>query len=306
MLPIIVFHFFCLLPTQNILHKQHDYTEQASVWARHVLDELESHPQHLTTHDSISQLLKLLYLSYNRSQNTLAIQSPALNALGQTWQAWHNVMYTRLNPSKILPKPYSVKTGKKAFDTFNTAYARYEQAATHYAHYVNSLVTQSEVNAPILYKLVQEIRATARTETSKALLGSMVKIRALIKEAQDRIKVSADRFDAATLLKQASLEQAIPEDRDTKAGALEFLWDQIQTPLLVHSFVTFDNEYTQLTRGCFEAFMYSQEMNVLLWEIIEHTRASFYAAYYTALYTEMKNAGYAVDNFTQPSLLEKK
>jgi len=288
--PKSVFIFFCsALLCIFFSLSPHESALLSLMFQDNIVDQslVRQHVAELAPSES-GEILELLFRSYRRSQSTLHVQEAAFIAFGQMWQGWHNVLHTRRNPSRTLPQRYNVQESKIRIDAFHDAYAQYEQTNAQYAEFLNALVAKTKNESPAVYSQIQEIRSQARRVITQAVLDSLIKIRELIKNSKNRITQAAERFQSQPGLKYAT---KLPD----------FLWDYIPSAFLMRSFVHFDDDYTKMSTGCFEAFMYSQEMNAMIWEIIERARAAFYAEQYKALYYKMEDAGCSMTGFVTPS-----
>ena len=204
----------------------------------------------------LQALLNLLYLSFARSNMTLAAQNDGLQALQTSWQAFQNIIQLRRNPSKELP--YSIDKGVYADDMnllFNDQ-AEHRRIGTMYAAAVDAIVHGSLITNEQLKKGIQVLRDDARMKIVNELTN--------VREYLNTI--------LHTRTENANTEPSIL-NKSFNIG--EYVLALIPN-LALNSFIKADDLTISISGQWWKALYQLLTISNMIWKPIKHARATLY------------------------------
>lgn len=216
------------------------------------------------------RLLNLLYWSFMRSWSTLVAQEAWINDQQIASQTGYLLTSTRLNPARRQLYTFNPHALLKNRTNLIDAIQQHERIGAIYTECLNDTIEKRPFAEPT-NSLVKELRQAARKEIAQALSEELYNLQEMLHMVQKTIE------DTAHLYQQQRLT------RSKSSKFLSYLWDYFPT-FMIKTFVTFDNEFTDINHQLWQALIKSEQMGNYLWRIIEKRRAEFYAAYYTALH----------------------
>lgn len=258
-----------------------DYQPLAQQWAEKVIHRIDRY--------FLTDLLDLLYASYMRSYMTLTVQREYIELVSRIGSGWNHIISTRLNPSKDATFDISAITIDNTFMQQLEIFQKKCVAQKEYTELLNRLADDTHADYPgknqydLDYRpcrlLIDELRDNARTAVADSLIAAIDEIQQEIQKAQQAISLAAELFKNEGQLKSNNF---------VNRSITELLWYYVPH-LMVKSFVNFDNGYTTASKKCLDAYLESQKIGNEIWERIEVSRATFYAAHYDALFTKIYN-----------------
>jgi len=234
------------------------YQKQAAEWARQYI--LNYDNSLAVYQQDLQMIANLIYFSYNRSYATLQAQSTALKTLESVWKGWQNIAQTRLDPSKN--PPYQITDLEKmgTLENFWKLHDHHRETGTIYSQTVETIVDGDVFFATNARNAVEDMRKQARSVVAKAITD--------IREYVGQLFYSEKKSNKKSF------------------AFLDYLWDYIPG-FATTSFVSANNANDVLSEKSWAALMKIQEIGKRTWQIIEQERASFYLAFYNAIWAVM-------------------
>ncbi|MCL5875212.1 MAG: hypothetical protein M1114_01955 [Candidatus Dependentiae bacterium] len=253
-----------------------NYHEQAQQWAQDFVKDIDQK----TAHHS----LNILYWSYKRSYQTVITQQAWLEYAMLLQEMGHAICATRRNPSKQSSFHSDIETLTTSYQKVIALYQEYQLTNQHYAQLIEEILHSNERFDVYHHQAIKKLRKTARTIIAHALIEHIEQLQDQFKQTKQHMNNSCNKLDALSFFQ-------------TTRSIVSYLWNYFPT-LMVRSFVIFDDQFTNALRNCSQAIHYSYSFGNKLWHVIEYERISYYKTYYTALYNNLKNKNYTLENWT--------
>ncbi|MFC1843050.1 hypothetical protein ACFLYU_05325 [Candidatus Dependentiae bacterium] len=245
---------------QDFYLNYHNYKQQTKTWVKkYILDENNE----LLIYPKEMQLIaNLIYFSLMRSYYTLYAQDEALKTLDILWKGWQNIAQTRLDPSQ--EAPYSIQEHEKlhSLERFWQLHDTHQKTGKTYAKAVE-LVAKGDFLITIHAKdAVLNMRNQARTVVAQSIL------------------------DVKQYLGELFYSPKSPYNKKNSKNALsffEYIWDYLPQ-LAIHSFVKASKTNDLVSDESWAILMKIQQVGAHTWQTIEQERASFYLAFYKAIW----------------------
>jgi len=256
------------MQNQNFIIDDHSYHSQALQWTRsYILD----HEGNFLVYPKEMQLIaNLIYLSFERSLNTLQTQEQALKTLNTFWKGWQNIAQTRMDPSISLP--YDIPEQAKQYEHMMQFWHRHDEhrkTGLTYTHAVKNIVDGRSLITVYARDSVDSMRNQARSVIAQSLLN--------VKNYVGDLFYSQNKFQKIL-------------------SYINFIWDYLPK-LALSSFVEANKTNDLVSEESWEILMKIQNIGTYTWKIIEQDRASFYLAYYKAIWHSMKKLNLETDYF---------
>jgi hypothetical protein len=242
------------------------YTKQATDWVKKFI--CTDDGVFLISYEDVRSIANLLYFSYYRSKITLDAQESGLSALSSVWQRYENVISLRLDPSHEVP--YSALDLTADISQFFIDAEQHHNIGKAYAHIVEAIANKRSMCSLPAQAGVQQMRDDARTVIMQALLDVKNLLGSLYAATRMRAISYTD-----TLVRMPGASESL--------SFIEYISAYIPR-LAVLSFVEADTFNNKISREGWNTLMAIQQVSYKTWYTIEQARASFYKAYYTALY----------------------
>ncbi|KIX85083.1 hypothetical protein J120_04090 [candidate division TM6 bacterium JCVI TM6SC1] len=257
----ILFYFICAFNFSLLSNQSNTkYQEFVDSW-------INSHtksagtPFSLDSHDA-RLLINVIYFSYLRSVSTCHVQHVGAQALTQFWQLWHNMIFTRRNPSKQPVYNTSFQSNLHYITQAIHALEDHAQICTTYAHALELVLKGPLAHCPTLITMLENIRHNARTFTMQGLLSAKEHVYAIY-----NYKLTNNNFIS-------------PQSRsisDVISNCMSFL----RTDSLVEA----DRCIIKADSQIWKSFQMLHTLGNHLYVVIETIRSDFYWTLYQALYT---------------------
>jgi len=242
------------------------YQNQAIRWVKtHVVD---SDNNLLIYPKELQILANLIYFSFKRSHITLEAQEEALKTIEATWKGWQNIAQTRLDPSKDLPYGITPYEKKQLIDSFWQLQQEHEIIGQTYARTTDDVVRGSILITKCSADAVTAMRTQARAVVANAIVDVRNYVGNLFyQEKKKTLKGKWQKF-------------------------VDFLYSYIPK-LAVTSFVDANNANDVVSEETWTILMKIQQVSKKTWQMIEQERASFYLAFYKAIWHVLYTRGLA-------------
>lgn len=240
------------------------YQEQAVAWLN---EYITPHSVKKTNAQELRTLANLVYFSYLRSATSISAQKAALKLAQTAWQNWENIAQTRMNPAQ--PAPYqSLSTAdKNLMQNCLGLQEMYQQTNQQYVFLTDLILKDNGITSEHLTKGIKKMREQARTVVACALVDVKAHIQRLIEHL-----AHSSSFDKKTTV--------------TKSMVPDFLLRFIPS-MGMQSFIEIEKSTHVVSEESWKILSGIQAINSYIWHVLEMQRASFYLAYYRALYREL-------------------
>jgi len=244
---------------QSFYIDDHPYQKQAIEWTKkYILD----YNGNFLVHPKEMQLIaNLIYLSFQRSKCTLEAQEKSLRTLESFWKGWQNIAQTRMDPS--VTQPFTISEADKSYETimqFWQLHDKHRQVGLTYTHAVKNIVDGKSLITIYARDGVDAMRNQARTVIAHSLLN--------VKNYVGELFYNEKKFQKIL-------------------SYVNFIWDYLPK-LALSSFVEANKTNDLVSEESWEILMKIQKIGKHTWQIIEQDRASFYLAFYKAIWHSMK------------------
>lgn len=234
------------------------YQKQAANWVKTYI--LGGENNLLICPKEVQLIANLIYFSLRRSQYTLLAQEKALNSLNITWQAWQNIAQTRLDPSQ--KTPYEIPDCEKQIDLphFWQIYDKYRKIGLTYSATVKNIVDGNFLVTTVANNCVTNMRDQARTVVAQSITDTKNYIGELFyanKKSQKNLPCNL--------------------------SFLDFIWAYLPK-LAINSFIEANKTNDKVSEESWKILMKIQQIGKQTWDMIEQERASFYLAFYKAIW----------------------
>ncbi len=233
-------------------------TAYAKQWADTYLRDADGKPA--LSQEELQALVELVDISFARSQATLTTQQAGLEALNMTWQLYHNVACTRLNPSHERPFAIDEKTREHCMQSFWHAYDAQAALCKTYDTTVASVVYSDRLTSNRAKNAVKELRTQARVFMLEALSDIRAHLGALYEIAFNKSE-------------QTDTTQTRFGMRDITDFIMSYLPN-----LVVHRFIEADRFHITVSKESWHLLHKGQEIGNQVWHAIETARCAFYQA----------------------------
>ena len=248
----------------HYLFQTETFNNHAYTWVNAYL--FNRYGQRIASDLDLQYVANLIYFSYRRSQETVRVQTLALEALQGTWKGWQNITQRRLNPGN--PTPYTIDVAQQVqnAENFWRHYAlqqrinsAYDIANTHITH--GDLISNSTVSQGI---------ADMRTESRKIMIDALTDFKNHLGKL----------FDYA-------FKPTFKNDKEIVRGISDFVMAYIPQ-LAVNSFINADALHNQVSEETWHMLVTVQDIGIQTWQVIEAARMAFYKAHYAQVYATMQ------------------
>jgi len=239
----------------------HHYSKQ---WVQRYLVSYDN--QLMIAPEDAQLILNLIYFSLARSQATLNAQEMLLDQLTCSWQYWHNMASTRLDPGKQAP----YKHIEPEYDAENVKDMHYlhQKANRLYANAVHAIVDGNAVYGNHAYEAITDMRAQARQE----ILNQLYTIKPHVQNLYDIVSRTTRSTDMY------------------RANWFDTLMSYIPN-FAMQTFIDVDTLSNKVGNDSWDILFTIQQANNYVWQAIETTRAEFYRTLYNEAYIALQNAG---------------
>jgi len=255
---------------QNQTFYIHDcpYHRQALEWIRSYI--LDNKNNLLVYPKEIQLIANLVYLSFKRSLCTLQAQEAALKAMDTFWKGWQNIAQTRMDPS--ITQPYYIPEHDKSYENitqFWQLHDKHRKIGLAYSHAVKNIVNGNSLITIYARDGVDTMRNQARTVVAHSLIN--------VKNYVGELFYTEKKYQKIL-------------------SYMNFIWAYLPK-LALHSFVEANKKNDLVSKESWEILMKIQNVGKYTWQIIEQDRASFYLAFYKAIWHYMKELHLEQDYF---------
>ncbi|MFC1841459.1 hypothetical protein ACFLYA_00105 [Candidatus Dependentiae bacterium] len=242
----------------NIYLNEHTYQKQAMDWLRDYILDYEGNL--LIYPKEVQLIANLIYFSFKRSYCTLQGQEISLPYLDTLWRGWQNMAQTRLDPSK--EQPYTFNDYEKSYDMayFWHIHDEHMRIGKTYAKTVESFKEDNILLSITAADSVKHMRNQARTVVAQSII------------------------DVRNYIGELFYTDKMHTKQNTKSlNFIDFLYSYIPQ-LAVSSFVEANKANDIVSEESWNILMKIQQVGVQTWHMIEQERASFYLAFYKAIW----------------------
>jgi len=237
------------------------YHNKAIEWMqRYILDNNGK----LLIYPKEAQLIaNLIYFSFKRSYCTLVAQEATLQSLNVLWKGWQNIAQTRLNPSKEHPYHISEHEKQHPLSDFWIHHDEHLKIGKTYSHAVDQIVNGNFLLTISAKDSVINMRNQARTVVAQAITD--------VKQYIGQLFYTNKKY---------------PKNYK-KLNFLDYLFSYIPK-LSIGSFIQANNANDTISEESWKILMKIQKVGKTTWQMIEQERASFYLAFYKAIWHIIK------------------
>ena len=232
----------------------HSYTKQAHQWIRTYIQDYDGNL--LVYKKELQLIANLIYLSLMRSYATLEAQTEALKALDILWRGWQNVAQTRLDPSKEPPHTLLPHEKQYSLATFWELYEIHQSIGKSYAQAVETIVKSDSLFSIKAKHGVTNMRDQARTVVAQSIVD--------VKNHIGELFYSNKYFKKGL-------------------SFFSYIWEYLPK-LAITSFVQANETNNLVSEESWNILMKIQKVGEKTWNMIEQERASFYFAFYKAIW----------------------
>ena len=245
---------------QNFYICDHPYHKQALEWIQEYI--LDYNGNFLVYPEELQMIANLTYLSFKRSLFTLKAQEKSLQTLDTLWKGWQNIAQTRMDPS--IEQPYYITETEKSYENivqFWQLHDEHRKVGLAYSHAIKDIVDGKTLITVYAHDSVNTMRNQARTVVAHSLLNVKNYVGELFHTTETKFQKIL--------------------------SYINFIWTYLPK-LALHSFVEANKTNDSVSEESWEIIMKIQNVGKHTWQIIEQDRASFYLAFYKAIWHSMK------------------
>src|ERR1700733_2474201 len=237
------------------------YEQEARQWLQEHVEDKSKQALRINPFE-LQIIANLFYFSYLRSVITIHAQKSALSLLDQTWQGWHAIAQTRMNPSVSITHTANPTLLISLAHDFAQKEILHRSLGRSFAHAAQTAVKDSYLSEP-LQKAIVALRERARTIVIKTFLD--------VKETLGPL------FDIAYKSILDNYEDDTHEDLRSKI--LDTL-GHIIPAIAAKSFIEAEKCNIQASKEAWNILFKMNNITAQVWDSIERARAAYYAAHY--------------------------
>jgi len=209
-------------------------------------------------------IANVIYFSFKRSYCTLEAQDAALKSLHSLWNGWQNIAQTRLDPSKQQSHQISNYEKQHSISSFWSKHDQHLKIGKIYTQTVNHVAKGNFLLTVNAKDSIINMRNQAKAIVAQAIV------------------------DVKNYIGQLFYTQKKYPKNYKKFNFLDYLWKYIPQ-LAMGSFVEANKANDKISEEGWKIVMQIQQVGKTTWQMIEQERASFYLAFYKAIWHIIKN-----------------